>query len=100
MNIGIGTNYYDDVIKPQLEDAIDSRYRTFWTVRVQLDGHGDVEYLDTPRGIEYEDAVVIEKLALLKMLEVGDTITNVGRRQSNNVYYVRLFEDECMGTGE
>ena len=99
MNIGIGTNYYDDVGE-SVQDILNSRYRTFWTVRVQLDGHGDVEYLDTPRGVEYEDEVVIEKLALLKMLEVGDTITNVGRRQSNNVYYVRLFEDECMGTGE
>lgn len=99
MNVGIGTNYYDDVGE-SIHDIIDSRYRTFWTVRVQLNGHGDIEYLDIPRGVEYEDELLEEKLALLKMLEVGDTITNVGRRQSNNVYYVRFFEDECMGTGE
>jgi hypothetical protein len=99
MNVGIGTTYYDDSFAAQLQDA-DSRYRVYWTVRVQFDGHGDIEFLDTPRGIVYEDDVLMEKLSLLKMLDVGQTITEVGRRQSKNVYYIRFFEHECMGTGE
>lgn len=93
------TTYYDDVVG-EIRDCIDLRYRVYWTVRVQLDGHGDIEFLDIPRSIECEDELLMEKLSLLKMLDVGQTITEVGRRQSRNVYYVRFFEDECMGTGE
>lgn len=99
MNVGIGTTYYDDVLEG-VQDVIDLRYRTYWTVRVQFDSHGGIEFLDIPRSIEFEDELLAEKLALLKMLDVGRTITEVGKRQSKNVYYVRFFEDECMGTGE
>ncbi len=93
------TTYYDDVGE-SVQDIIDSRYRTFWVARTQLDEHGDIEFLDIPRGIEFEDELLMEKLALLKMLDVGGRITEVGKRQSNNVYYIRFFEGECMGTGE
>jgi len=98
MNVGIGTNYYDDAGE-ELHDK-DLKYRVYWTVRVQFDSHGDIEFLDIPRGIEYEDELLMEKLALLKMLDVGKAITEVGKRQSKRVFYVRFFEDECMGTGE
>ena len=74
--------------------------RAFWTVRIALDEHGKVVYEDCPRGIEYEESVVQEKLSLLKLLDVGERIDTVGIRRNSNVYYVRLFEDECMGTGE
>ena len=92
------TTYYDD-IGNELRDK-DLKYRVYWTARAQLDEHGDIEFLDIPRGIEFEDELLTEKLALLKMLDVGGRITEVGKRQSKNVYYVRFFEDECMGTGE
>lgn len=92
------TTYYDD-IGNELRDK-DLKYRVYWTARAQLDEHGDIEFLDIPRGIEFEDELLVEKLALLKMLDVGGRITEIGKRQSNNVYYIRFFEDECMGTGE
>lgn len=98
MNVGIGTIYYDDAGE-ELHDK-DLKYRVYWTVRVQFDSHGDIEFLDIPRSIEFEDELLAEKLSLLKMLDVGGCITEVGKRQSKNVYYVRFFEDECMGTGE
>lgn len=94
------TTYYDDVVRELPHYEPDLKYRVYWTVRAQLDGHGDIEFLDIPRGIEYEDNVLMEKLSLLKMLDVGQTITEVGRRQSKNVYYIRFFEHECVGTGE
>jgi hypothetical protein len=89
------TTYYDD---STIGNALN--YRVYWTARAQLDEHGDIEFLDIPRGIEFEDELLAEKLALLKMLDVGGHITEVGKRQSKNVYYIRFFEDECMGTGE
>ena len=87
------TTYYDD-------ERGELAYRVYWTARAQLDEYGDIEFLDIPRGIEFEDELLAEKLALLKMLDVGGRITEIGKRQSNNVYYIRFFEDECMGTGE
>lgn len=93
------TTYYDDVVR-ELPNSGDLRYRTFWTARVQLDEHGDIEFLDIPRGIEFEDELLMEKLALLKMLDIGGIISEVGKRQSKSIYYIRFFEDECMGTGE
>ena len=87
------TTYYDD-------ERGELAYRVYWTVRAQLDEYGDIEFLDIPRGIEFEDELLMEKLALLKMLDVGGRITEIGKRQSNNVYYIRFFENECMGTGE
>ena len=92
------TTYYDD-IGNELRDST-LNYRVYWTARAQLDEHGDIEFLDIPRGIEFEDELLMEKLALLKMLDVGGRITEIGKRQSNNVYYIRFFENECMGTGE
>lgn len=74
----------------------------FVSVRVEkVDGAttftygGAVEWLFRhPYSKEMAEQVVREKLALLVLAPVGLSVKGIGRKHDENIYYVRMFEED------
>ena len=68
------------------------------TIRIKVGDSGEVvEMSPTTNGYTWDQAVVDQKLALLKLAPVyspSSDIPGVGRRRARYVFYVRLCEGE------
>jgi hypothetical protein len=68
------------------------------TIRVTVGDNGEVtEMSPTTNGYTWDQAVVDQKLALLKLAPVyseSSEVPGVGRRRARCVFYVRLYDGE------
>ena len=77
---------------------IKSRSKITARLELGVDGGGRMSSvfgeLDIDISVPPVPAIIEEKLAILKLADIGARIPNVGKRQSRNIFYLWFTEDE------
>lgn len=96
--------WHKEVAKNMREERLDAdkEFVPFASIRLEFmeDGtiqriiNGDKGVAEFPPPSATLERVIAEKIALLKLAPVGKKIHTVGRRHSETVYYIRVFQED------
>ena len=64
------------------------------SVRVRTEGGEVVEVTPAIHGVDIPPEIVREKLAILKVAPIRASINKVGWRRTEDIFYLRIYEDE------
>lgn len=96
--------WHKEVAKNMREERLDANKEVvpFASMRLEFmeDGtiqriiNGDKDVAEFPPPSATLERVIAEKIALLKLAPLGKVIKKVGRRHSETVYYIRIFQED------
>ena len=64
------------------------------SVRIELNSDGSIMGISCDEDLSWDDNLFDEKLALLKLIPIGEKIEGIGRRWGRDVYYLRFYKGE------
>ncbi len=70
------------------------RWSKYFTVRMRFEGEVLREIQSAEPAVYIPPDVLEQKLALMKVAPVGAKIDDVGWRRTENIFYLRIFEDD------
>lgn len=91
----------DEDVTPEfwMVEGVDPLYfKPFFTVRVVLDSGRVMEFNSAQPEKRLDLEKIDEKLALLKVSPVGAKLDGVGWRRRENLYYLRIYEEDLVNT--
>lgn len=63
-------------------------------VFICVDGSQEIHSTQDPKTLVGFDELLAEKLALLKVANVGARVDNIGWRRASNIFYIHIYNEE------